>query len=107
MNDEYHKRADLEDDLEARIVAARVRWAERRERDRIRIERASLPEEQARIERLRQDRVAERKRVADEAEAAYRRVTDQRNFKAEEHLRRIEAGLPHDGHPSDPDWDRL
>lgn len=105
MNDEYHRRADLEDDLEARIVAARARWAERRERDRIRIERASLPEEQARIERLRQDRVAERKRVADEAEAAYRRVTNQRNFKAEEYLRRAEAGLPHDGHPLDPDWD--
>lgn len=94
-------------DLSARIAAARVRRDERVEQDRIRREKASLPEELGRVERLRKESRTERQRLGQEVEETARRVATHRNYEAEAQLRRIESGHPHDGHPLDPDWDRL
>jgi hypothetical protein len=94
-------------DDQTRVAAYHSREKGRQEQDRLRQIRQAQPEERAKTERLRLERQAEKERIAREAEEAARRAMTRRNYKAEEHLRRIEAGLPHDGHPNDPDWDRL
>lgn len=97
----------MNDNLEARAEAVRKRWADRLEQDRLRQIEEAKPEHRAQAEKLAQQRRAERERMTREADEANRRASVNRNYKAEEHLRRIEAGLPHDGHPLDPDWDCL